>query len=98
MPNKKCDENVVLKRLQCGDIYPNFSATVLITVRQQSCGKAIFSVVCVCQSVCPQGSHVTITHDALDLTVQAPMGPHVQGPPASDIWWPRLETCPKLFT
>ena len=41
-------------------------------------------------SVCPQEvSHVTITHDALDLTVPAPVGPlhgtslHWE-PPASD--------------
>ena len=34
--------------------------------RQRSCGKLMFSVV----SVCSQGrSHVTITHDALDITI-----------------------------
>ena len=32
----------------------------------------MFSVVCVCQSVCPQGVHVTIAHDALDHTIQGP--------------------------
>ena len=26
------------------------------------------------------------------------MGPHCTGTPASDIWWPRLETCSNLFT
>ena len=49
----------------------------------------MFSVVRVCQSVHPQGwgSHVTITHDALDFTVQSshehdpgPGSPSVQGP------------------
>ena len=36
----------------------------------------MFSVVCVCQYVCPQrGSHMAITHHALDLTVQGPMVP-----------------------
>ena len=56
----------------------------------------MFSVV----SFYPQGggSHVTITHDVLDVTIQPP--PPVQGPgptpSASDIWWPRLETYVKL--
>ena len=31
----------------------------------------MFSAMCVCHTVCPQsGSHLTITHDTLDLTVQ----------------------------
>ena len=53
------------------------------------------------------GSHVTITHDALDLTIEGlPLVPnalymrpyrtstHIATvpPPASDIWWWRLET------
>ena len=43
----------------------------------------MFSVVCFCHSVCPSvcpqgGPHVTITHDALDLTVQ---GSTIQAPP-----------------
>ena len=46
-----------------------------LTVRQRSCGKIMFLVV----SVCPWGvSHVTITYDALDLTVQ---GPHASSAP-----------------
>ena len=48
----------------------------------------MFSYVSVCQSVsqsvCPQGGlHVTITHDALNLTVQ---------PPTSNMGTPLLET------
>ena len=45
--------------------------SVIVTICQRSCGKVM------CLSVCPQGgrgSHVTITHDALDLTVQPPSG------------------------
>ena len=53
---------------------------------------------------------MTITHVALDLTVQALSAPPThtwdltgQGLPqpylpASDIWWPSLETCSNLFT
>ena len=41
-------------------------------------------------SFCSEGgSHMTITYDALDLTVQE----H----PDSDIWWYSLETCSNLF-
>ena len=43
------------------------------------------------------GANVSITHDTLDLTVQC----HPQSkapPPASDNWWPSLETCSNLFT
>ena len=54
------------------------------------------------RSVCSKGrgSHVTITHDALDLTIQGPP-PGLPPPyrdPVSDIWWPRLKTCSNLFT
>ena len=36
----------------------------------------MFSVACVCQPVCPLGgSHVTITHNPLDFTVQEPLLP-----------------------
>ena len=56
------------------------------------------------------GPHVTIIHDALELTVQAPLqtwgmrtlGSHPEmghgdSHLASDIWWPSLETCSNLF-
>ena len=52
--------------------------------------KIMFSVMCVCQSVCVQGG-VSCDHcyDALDLTIQSL---------ASDIWWARPQTCSNLFT
>ena len=64
----------------------------------------MFSYTSVCQPVCLStwGPHVTITHDALDLTVQgsypqkSDLGPPAL-PPASDIWWSSLETCSNLF-
>ena len=59
------------------------------------------------------GSHVTITHDALDFTVQPTprhqtMEPHPQPQPpghqtwdpptsASDIWWQSLQICSNVF-
>ena len=79
------------------------------TAHQRSCRKVMFSVMSVHQSVIltTEGpSHVTITHDALDPTIQRhpqhgvslyrdPLGmaPHYRG----DIWWPSLETCSNLF-
>ena len=71
----------------------------------------MFSYMSVCHSV-HRRSHVTIIRDALALTEQdhpahgtsgtpkAPPTPDM-GPqrlPASDIWWPPLKTCSKLFT
>ena len=55
-----------------------------------------FSHVCLSVHRVP---HVTITHDALDLTVQG-LTPSVEvtSPSISDIWWPWLETCSNLFT
>ena len=44
-------------------------------IRQQSCEKVMFSVVCVCLSVCLGDPHVTITHVALDLNPPAPPQP-----------------------
>ena len=48
----------------------------------------------VCQSFWPWGSHVTITHDALDLTIQRPL--YIQGTPSPgpiplyrDQLWPK---------
>ena len=51
-----------------------FFALKHFTARQRSCGKVMFSVMSVCQSFCSWGrSHVTITYDALDLTIQTPL-------------------------
>ena len=54
----------------------------------------MFSVASVCHSVLREkGSHVTIAHDALDLTVRPPAhSPFVQGPctePSPNLasWW-----------
>ena len=56
------------------------------THHYRSSGKVMFSVVSVCHSV-HGGSHVTITHNALNLTVESPsdMGPPapVPAPPSS---------------
>ena len=48
---------------------------VFVTIRRRSCGKVMFLVICVCQSVClgRGDSHVTVTHDTLDLTAQGPL-------------------------
>ena len=53
-------------------LFPSF----IITARQWSV-KVMYSVVSVCQLFSPQGGkfHVTITHDALDLTVHSPSPP-----------------------
>ena len=60
---------------------------IIFNARKQS--KLMFSAMFVCQFVCSQGvgTHVTVTHDALDLTKQGPPPPlniwdiTVQGPP-----------------
>ena len=45
----------------------------IVTGYKQSCAKVMFSVMPVCHSVIlGRGFHVTISHDALDLTVQGP--------------------------
>ena len=62
----------------------------------------VFSHVC----LFTRGPHVTITHDAMDVTVEAtplyralvPSLYNVAASPAGDIWWPRLETYSNLFT
>ena len=64
------------------------------------------NVLVMCVSV-HGGSHVTITHDALDFIIKKPPAPCTgctaplatstltgnTPPPGSDTWWPRLETC-----
>ena len=85
----------------------------IITTRQRSCGKVMFSVMSVHGG---GGSPMWCTDAlALDLTVQHPprsLGPapldigtslysDPPGPSPSrhgDIWWPRLKTCSNLFT
>ena len=58
-----------------------------------SCGKVMYSYVSVSQSVCPQGdSHVTITQDAMDLTVHGPHTSDMEPP------WPWPWPCPLLVT
>ena len=70
-----------------------------VTARQTSCGKVVISVM----SVCPRGdSHVTVTHDALNLTLLEPpcllptvplwtWGLSIQAPlspfPGTGSWW-----------
>ena len=48
----------------------NPSPGPIFTARQRSCGKVMFSVMSICLSM--GGPHVTITHDALDLTIYEP--------------------------
>ena len=65
-----------------------------------------YVISCVCQFT--WGSLVTITHDALDLTMHGSSpgpgpspsdpGPVPLAPPANDIWWQRLATYSNLFT
>ena len=74
------------------------------TVRQRGCEK-MFSI---CHSVWGLGgegggglTHVTITHNALNLTVRPSWHEtllYTAPTPASDIWWPILETCSNLFS
>ena len=62
---------------------------MIITAHQRSYGKVMFSVVSVCLSV--HRSHVTITHDALDLTTGTQSLPPVdKGPedPVLQTWVP----------
>ena len=69
------------------------TGSIIITARQRSCRKVMFSLVSVC--LFTGGPHMTITHDALDLTVQ---GPHLldirHGPPSS----PALDPTPRHQT
>ena len=74
----------------------------IVTARRRSCGKVMFSVV----SVCAQGGgecHVTITNDALDLTVQGlppcPSPPSVMVAKAGDLFkLVHFRTPPSLLT
>ena len=64
----------------------------LITVRQRSCGKVMFSVMSVCSWVGGPMTH--------DPRTPAHNGSHCAWTPysASDIWLPSLEICSNLFT
>ena len=50
---------------------------LLFTTRQRSYGKVKLSVVCLSLSSWGRGSHMTTTHDALNLTIQEPPPPHM---------------------
>ena len=64
-------------------------------------GRQYFAFNHVCHSVRGGGAvvgvvNVTITHDTLDLTVQASLQTSDLGtytPPVTDIWWPSLGIC-----
>ena len=74
----------------------------------------IFTIVCLSFCCREGGYHVTIAHDALDLTIQYILlctgtpwpSPLCTGTllarapsvPACDIWWPRLGTCSNFLT
>ena len=62
--------------------------SMIITVYHRSCGKVMFSLVFVHTG----GTHVTITQDALDLTVQVSPGPspHTSGHKTRDHLAPAL--------
>ena len=71
------------------------SGSYLVIARQRSWRKVMFLVVSVRHNSVRGGSHLTIAHDAFNLTVQAPPG-HQPTPsppdirprtPGSDIWW-----------
>ena len=64
-----------------------------VTARQQSCWKVMLAVMSVCLSFCLEGSHVTIAHDALDLTVLPP--PPTLAPSRHGKWGP--PGCPQIW-
>ena len=53
----------------------NPSPGPIFTARQRSCGKVMFSVMSICLSM--GGPYVTITHNALDLTIYEPFSVYV---------------------
>ena len=68
----------------------------IISTRKLSCGKVMFSQVSVCNSVegpVKRGQRGMWSPHTRRHTPRI----HVPCPLPSDIWWPRLETCPKLF-
>ena len=85
-------------------VQPTSIITSVITIRQRSCRKVMFSVMSVCLSFHPQGGPMwplPIMHWTSLYRVLPPCrGTHLcTGPTlASDIWWPRLDTCSNSFT
>ena len=66
----------------------------VITTHQRSCGKVMFSVM----SLCPEpGVPIDRAPPPGPVRTSAPLY-RVPAPTASNIWWPRLETCSNLFT
>ena len=96
-------ENITLPQL-CWWAVKTITSATKFNAHQQSCRKVMFSVMSVCPSV-HRGSHVTITHNALDLTVQDPPNPG-PAPPAHQTWDPLVpasgnqtwDTLPPLVT
>ena len=79
------------------------ACSCIFTARQRSCGKVMFSVVCVCLSTALEGvpcAHYLIVQGAIHPATPPDMRPSCKGPlsPVSDIWWPSLGTCSSLFT
>ena len=76
----------------CIGSHPQVVSSCVVTACQRSCRKVMFSYMSVHHSV-----HVTITHDALELTKTGPQAPALGPPPktwglrdlpaaTSDIW------------
>ena len=74
----------------------------IFTTRQWSCRKVIFSFVSVCQAVILSTGRPMWQCDSWCIGPHhiAPLTWHLnaQGPPTSDIWWPRFKTCSNFFT
>ena len=74
---------------------------LLVTARQQSCGKVMCSVVCLsfCLFTMGEGPHVTITHDSLDLPVQGPRASDLEppGPSLAPWYWHLVAITRDLF-
>ena len=76
------------------------ACSCIFIARQRSCRKVMFSVVCVCLF----GGGVSCDHYLTGLPIS--WTPTRYGtflyrdpwPPVSDIWWPSLRTCSRLFT
>ena len=81
-------------------LYHDDITFVIFTVRQRSCRKEMFSVVCL--SVYLFTREVPCDHYPWYIgphcTGPPDIEPHCTGPPSSAIWWQRLETCSNLFT